>query len=234
MIDVSAYDRALPLAAGRETEVSHWHSAAGDSPAGGDWCETVVIAEDLVALTIGDVMGHGAPVAASMNVMRGAMLRGIREGRLPSEILCSANELAHSRLGGLIVTAIVAIVDRRRGTFAYANAGHPSPMMLTDQRNVLLRQGTARLPLGIFPRYNSADHVVLLGSEALLVMYTDGVTEHARDLIAGELELESASRLAYRTQAPEAASFIAAQVLGEIRGSDDAAILTVRCRSRAS
>jgi len=234
VLDVSVRDRALPLGAWLDTEVSHWRSAAGNSSAGGDWCETVVLSDDLVALTIGDVMGHGAPVAASMNVMRAAMLRGIAEGRLPSEIMCSANELAHSRAGGLIVTAIVAIVDRRRGTFAYANAGHPSPMMLTGRRNVSLAQPPARLPLGIFPRYNSADHVVPLDSEALLIMYTDGVTEHARDLIAGELELESASRLAYQTQAREAAAFIAAQVLSEIRGSDDAAIVTVRCRSRAS
>lgn len=234
MIDVSAYDLTLPLGAGVDTEVSYWRSAAGDSPAGGDWCETVLLSDDLVALTIGDVMGHGAPVAASMNVMRAAMLRGIGEGRLPSEILCSANDLAHSLPGGLIVTAIVAIVDRRRGTFVYANAGHPSPMMLTDRRNVSLAQSPARLPLGIFPRYHSADHVVPLDSEALLILYTDGVTEHARDLIAGELELESASRLAYETRARDAAAFIAAQVLSEVRGSDDAAIVAVRCRSRAS
>jgi len=234
VIDVSACDRAVPLGAWLDTEVSHWRSAAGNSPAGGDWCETVPISDDIVALTIGDVMGHGAPVAASMNVMRAAMLQGIGEGRLPSEILCSANELAHSREGGLIVTAIVAIVDRRRGTFAYANAGHPSPMILTDRQNVSLAHNAARLPLGIFPRYSSADHVVPLGSEALLIMYTDGVTEHARDLIAGELELESASRLAYQTQAREAAAFIATRILSEIRGCDDAAIVAVRCRSRAS
>jgi serine phosphatase RsbU (regulator of sigma subunit) len=105
--------------------------------------------------------------------------------------------------------------------------------MLTDRRNVSLVHGPARLPLGIFPRYTSADHVVPLGPDALLILYTDGVTEHARDLIRGELELESASRLAFQTQAREAAAFIAAQVLNEVRGSDDAAIVTVRCRSRA-
>ncbi len=52
-----------------------WNSPAGDAQAGGDWCDVISVADDIIAVTIGDVAGHGEPVAHAARIML-ACIRG--------------------------------------------------------------------------------------------------------------------------------------------------------------
>jgi serine phosphatase RsbU (regulator of sigma subunit) len=214
-----------------ETEITRWSSPAGNARSGGDWCDALRLSADVIVLTVGDVSGHGEAASGTMHVVRSAIVKAIREGRNPSETLCIANDLAYARAGGVIVTAIVGVLDLRNRTFAYANAGHPPPILLFEREHRFLKQARADLPLGIFLHHHCADHSESLADDSLLVLYTDGITEHARDLLLGELELAQSSRRAYDEPESETARNIAGRVLGELRGDDDAAVLTVRTRS---
>jgi serine phosphatase RsbU (regulator of sigma subunit) len=213
-----------------ETEITRWNSPAGNARAGGDWCDALHVSADVLALTVGDVSGHGEAASGTMHYLRSAIVKAIREGRNPSQALCIANDLAYARSGGVIVTAIVGVLDRRKRTFSYANAGHPPPILLFEREHRFLKQACADFPLGIFPHHHCADHIERVADDALLVLYTDGITEHARDLLLGELELAESSRLAYDEPKSETARNIAERVLRELRGDDDAAVLTVRTR----
>jgi serine phosphatase RsbU (regulator of sigma subunit) len=212
------------------TEITRWSSPSGHAVSGGDWCDAVHVSEDILAITVGDVSGHGEAASGTMHLVRSAIVKAIRDGRNPSETLCIANDLAYAREGGVIVTAIVGVLDKRKRTFVYANAGHPPPILLFERQHRFLKQTRADLPLGIFRHHHCADHVERLEDNALLVLYTDGITEHARDVLLGELELAESARGAYDAPSSETARIIADRVLRELRGNDDAAVLTVRTR----
>lgn len=214
-----------------EASVSVCNSPAAGAQAGGDWCAVIPITDDLLALTIGDVSGHGAVVAGMMAAMRASVLRACYDLDVPSDVLSVANGVAATLGDGLSVTAIVALVDRRRGTLTFANAGHPPPLLLTGDGNAFLARSPGDLPLGVFPQHDAANYVIALPSDALLVLYTDGITEHARDAIAGEEDLVGATRLAYGLPRHDVARAIMERMFATGRGDDDAAVLAVRATS---
>ncbi|MGB8265446.1 MAG: PP2C family protein-serine/threonine phosphatase [Candidatus Velthaea sp.] len=208
--------------------VTSWSSAAGRARHGGDWCEVVPVSEHAVVLSVGDVAGHGAAVAGTMAVMRESLLRAIHDIHVPSDILSAINGTALRHGGGALVTAIVALVDSRRRTLTFASAGHPPPLMSTGDRHAFLAHLPADLPLGVFPYHRAANYVLTLPSDALLVLYTDGITEHDRDPVRGEAELVEATRVVYARPELHAARAIADHVLAKKRGTDDAATIALR------
>jgi serine phosphatase RsbU (regulator of sigma subunit) len=219
---------AFPAPNSREWNVSLLNSPAGNARYGGDWCDALAVSDDALALTIGDVSGRGESAAETMEIMRAAVLSNIDENAQPSEVLSVANTVAYSRRSGLIVTAIVAILNRRRRTLTFANAGHPAPLIMTPSLHGFLAQDVGDLPLGIFPKHRAADYVVALPTDALIVLYTDGVTEHERDILRGERALVEACRAAYDGHVPDLATAIAEHVFQECRGHDDAAVTALR------
>jgi len=211
-----------------EASLSLWSSTADGAPAGGDWCEEVTISPRVLGFTIGDVAGHGAPVADTMGLMRSAVVSAMRDGRASADVLAQANAVAGARNGGAMVTAIVATYDRVLRTLTFANAGHPPPLLVTRAGERYLQHVRANLPLGIFETHGAREYVETLFGDALVVFYTDGITEHARDPLHGEVELAEAARLVYERPGLDAARTVARLVLAKKRGNDDAAALVLR------
>jgi serine phosphatase RsbU (regulator of sigma subunit) len=50
-------------------------------------------------------------------------MQSVRQDLAPAAILASLNKLVHKSGGGITVTAIIAFIDRRRGTLTFASAG---------------------------------------------------------------------------------------------------------------
>jgi serine phosphatase RsbU (regulator of sigma subunit) len=217
-----------PPRAAVQTGVSTYSSPAEGAKAGGDWCEVITLSDSLVVLTVGDVSGHGMSVAPTMAVMRRSVLRACQEGQSPSDVLSIANGVAGNVGDGVLVTAIVALVDQRRRTLTFANAGHPPPLLLTSNGHAFLAHPPADLPLGVFPHLIAATYVVAFPADALLVLYTDGITEHEADPIAGEADLLEAARVAYLRPGRNLARTIAERVFSGGRGNDDAVTLALR------
>jgi serine phosphatase RsbU (regulator of sigma subunit) len=213
-----------------DTDLSVWNSPSGAAQCGGDWCDAFVLSEHVTALTIGDVSGHGETAAGAMAAMRATVLRAVHEIRIPSEVLAIVNDSActYGAGEGVIVTAIVAILDRRLGTLTLANAGHPPPLVLTSRAHAFLYHAPADMPLGVFSNYLAADYVIALPSDALVVFYTDGITEHRRDPVRGEAELVAAARAIHGLPRINAARAVARRVFQTSRGDDDAAALALR------
>jgi serine phosphatase RsbU (regulator of sigma subunit) len=225
-------DPSFPREAlGFEISTSRFASPAGGARAGGDWCEILELSEESVALLVGDVAGHGASVAGKMESIRASLLHAIRKNGAPSAVLEVANEVACEWGDGTLATAIVAIVSRGRQTLTFANAGHPPPLVLSGQRHAFIEHRPADLPLGVFSRYAAADYVITLPLDSLLVLYTDGITEHDRDPLRGEEELVEAARFAYRRPDLQAAQTIARRILRRKRGDDDAAAIALRAHA---
>jgi serine phosphatase RsbU (regulator of sigma subunit) len=211
-----------------DERVSIWSLPAGDAQAGGDWCDAVKVSDDTVALTVGDVSGHGKAVAVTMAAVHARVLGALRETKDPAQILSIANDFAFHYGEGVIVTAIVAFLNRRLHTLTFANAGHPPPLLLSNADHAFLEHPPADLPLGIYPQHRAANYVIALPFDALIVLYTDGITEHRRDPVGGERDLADAARLVYDQREVDDAQTIAQQIFRSGSGRDDAAVMVVR------
>jgi serine phosphatase RsbU (regulator of sigma subunit) len=220
--------RPQPVGTALETHVTRWISSAGHARDGGDWCDVFAISADSIALTIGDVSGHGESVSETADVLRSSIARAFRDGRGPSQILFAADTVAKGLAGGVIATAIVAILDRRLRTLTIANAGHPPPIMVTSEGHAFLSHVPGDLPLGLHQQHGALEYVIPLHATTLIALYTDGITEHERNPVKGEVELIDACRVVYGGTEQDAARCIAEHALRTVRGHDDAAVLAVR------
>jgi len=223
-------DFGARLALALDASVSVWSAPANGARLGGDWCEAFAISEDELALTVGDVAGHGEAANGTMVAMRSSLVQALWDIRVPSEVLSIANDIALARGEDLIVTAIAGFVNYRLRTLTFANAGHPPPLLLSAEHLAFLEHGPANLPLGVFPKHRAADYAITLPPDAMLVLYTDGITEHDRDPINGQIELGDAARRVFDRQEADAALAISQLTLRKPHGRDDATAMVLRPR----
>ena len=76
----------------------------------------------------------------------------------------------------MFVTCFYAIVDPRRGAFAYANAGHDPPYVRRSNDNA--EEIRARgMPLGLMPGMGYEEEVASLREGEIVLFYSDGLVE---------------------------------------------------------
>jgi len=143
---------------------------------GGDWFDYLPLADGRLGVILADVSGKGLAAALLMASTR-SMLRLLAEdGTSPGEVLRRLNySLVRDLPASRFVTMVYAVLDPVGGRLAFANAGHPYPLLVDSQGGRFLETETG-LPLGI--RDGSfAEREVHLSSESRLVLYSDGVSE---------------------------------------------------------
>ncbi len=193
---------------------------------GGDWYDALQLSEDRVLLAIGDVTGHGIDAVVAMNKARQLLISFALLDATPASVLDRVNaELVRGK--SPIITAVSGVVDTRAREFTYAVAGHPPPVLLEPGgRARLLEFGS--LPLGVTATSEYRTHRVQTVPGALIVLYTDGVIEHSRNLAEGEAALLEAVESAARRPNVDPATTIRETIFKRRSVADDVAILTVR------
>ena len=149
---------------------------------GGDFYDYFPIDENRICFLIADVSGKGTPAALFMMTAK-TMIRDYALTKdTTSEIFNAVNvRLCENNDEGMFATAWIGILDTRKMTLQYTNAGHNFP--------VLQRKGQPCEPMdkvhGLFlagmefTRYKQ-DEISLEPGDRLF-LYTDGVTEaHSR------------------------------------------------------
>ncbi|MDQ6941012.1 MAG: SpoIIE family protein phosphatase [Candidatus Eremiobacteraeota bacterium] len=201
------------------------YSAASESQrVGGDFYDAFELPDGRVALTIGDVTGHGLEAAVIMGEIRQALRASSFESADPSSILDRASRLLVASGRTVFVTAIFGVLDPVTGRFAYATAGHPPPLL--DDGRDLRKLSSSGLPIGLRDD-EGVDFALRLRAPCTLVMFTDGLMEFARDLDDGERRIEDAIRALAREDIDHLAAALMKAVLGDDEPTDDIAILTV-------
>jgi PAS domain S-box-containing protein len=205
------------------------YSAASESRRiGGDFYDAFMLPNGRVALTIGDVTGHGLEAAVIMGEIRQSLrVAASFEDAPPSRILDRASRLLVASGRSVFVTAMFGVLDPRTGVFKYATAGHPSPVVYAG--HTLQRLAGSGLPLGLREE-DGVDFVLTLPPACTIVLYTDGLIEFARDLNEGERRLDEAI-LSLNGASSGAAGTIMQRVLGDDQATDDIAILTATIHS---
>jgi serine phosphatase RsbU (regulator of sigma subunit) len=195
---------------------------------GGDWCDAFSVTDDVLALSIGDVCGHGDAKFESMVAVRQAIRNAALRGLDPAQTFAEVNRFMHRHRPGELATAIFALLDTRQRSMFYANAGHP-PLLLAGSHGALfLEYPEPDLPLGIDPDFMPAIRQVSIPAATLIVFYTDGVSESGRNSVQGSLQLLAAAKFVRDFPELPSATIIEAMTLPTGSNIDDAAILTIR------
>jgi serine phosphatase RsbU (regulator of sigma subunit) len=173
---------------------------------------------------IGDVAGHGLSAAVVMNKARQAILGAAVTEVDPARILQNANHSLATRTTEM-VTAACCVFDPRSMSVRYATAGHPPPIIApTRARAYTLCNGGP--PLGIIDDLGLHSSSYTFEAGSMLVLYTDGLIEEERDIVASEDRLLCSVEKS-RDSIDPAACIFAAMLPGK-RPRDDVAILTMR------
>jgi anti-sigma regulatory factor (Ser/Thr protein kinase) len=202
---------------------------AGRSEAliGGDWYDAFRVVDGRVVLSIGDVAGSGLDAAATMAAIRQSLRGAAAINPEPSVMLDAADRVLRSQAPDRFVTAWVGIFDPVWSTLACAGAGHPPPLSRTAGDGVV-QLPAGGLPLGLRERGADVTRHLDLHEDETLLLYTDGLIEADRDVIAGERAVAAALRDADVEAAP--AQAIHQAVLRGAGASDDVALLVVTFR----
>ncbi|MFF9815024.1 SpoIIE family protein phosphatase [Streptomyces sp. NPDC014006] len=225
-------------------QVDHLRMAARYLPAesameiGGDWYDAFLLADGVMALVIGDVVGHDLQAAAHMAEVRN-MLRALAwtHGEPPSMIMRRLDEAVTHTSDAPMATLIFARVEGPEGgpwRLHWVNAGHPPPLLITRDGDTRFLTGghgpligmSATLHLGL----SWPDAHEDLPANATLVFYTDGLVEsRERPIDAGMAKLRHHASVLARRLPAESVDVFCDQLLQRLspRG-DDTALLALR------
>lgn len=172
-------------------QVDHLQLAARYQPAqqaaevGGDWYDAFLLADGVMTMVIGDVVGHDLRAAAHMAEVRN-MLRALAWDRQepPSLIMRRLDEAMTNTSDAPMATAVFARLEGPEGgpwCLHWVNAGHPPPLLVTaDGRTRYLEGGhgpllgmSATLHLGL----DWPDAREEIPERSTLLLYTDGLVE---------------------------------------------------------
>ncbi|HHY74382.1 MAG TPA: SpoIIE family protein phosphatase [Bacillus bacterium] len=161
----------------------------------GDMYSWFEIAPNKYGIMLLDVMGHGVSAALISMSIR-AVLRGfITNISDPVEVMKELNHhiyyLFNSNDQSTYATAIYIVVDTNLKTIEYANAGHPSGLLLLDGE-AITRMEEGCLILGIFPEIQVNKQQFIYKDPSTVLLYTDGIIELITPVVnEGIKELEN-------------------------------------------
>jgi GAF domain-containing protein len=150
---------------------------SGHAAGGGDFFGIWRLADDAIALLVGDVSGKGIEVAAISSMVRFFVEARSRDTADPAQVMAQTDALLRGRLPGTtFVPAVMMVIDDHR--IRWCNAGHTPPVLLSGARRELSGGG---LPLGVDPDAAYTSQEASFGDGDVVVAFTDGLTEARRE-----------------------------------------------------
>lgn len=206
--------------------------ASDEAEIGGDWYDAFALPDGRIAISMGDVAGHGLEAATVMGEIRQAMRTAAISERSPAAVLDHINSVINLRKSIGMVTAIFGFFEPGVRELTYAVAGHPPPIITISEGFHGFLPGGG-MPLGVETRINAKDWSITLPPRCCVVFYTDGMTEYSRDIIAGEKMLLDASVRACEMDPENPAIALQERIFDATVNRDDAATLTLSCHGGA-
>lgn len=205
-----------------------YRPASDEAEVGGDWYDAFALPDGRIAISMGDVAGHGLEAATVMGEIRQAMRTVSVSEASPAQVLQRVNALLDLRLGIGMVTAIFAYYRPGSRELTYAVAGHPPPVLTIDDGfNGFLPGGG--MPLGVDKEVSAVDWTFTLPPRSCVFFYTDGMTEYSRDVLAGEERLLAAAVRSFNEDPENPAITLQERIFDAALNRDDAATMTLLC-----
>nr|WP_274535237.1 SpoIIE family protein phosphatase [Pseudofrankia asymbiotica] len=147
---------------------------------GGDWYDTVPLAEDRIGIVVGDCVGHGLDAAAVMGQLRSACRALLLEHASPARALTGLDRFAALLPGAECTTVFCAMLDPASGELVYSTAGHPPPILVRADGTTSTVDGGRGIPLGLRLDQHRDQDSLVIPPRATLLLYTDGLVERRR------------------------------------------------------
>lgn len=198
---------------------------------GGDLFDYLVRDEKLF-FCIGDVSGKGVPSALIMAVTH-TMFRSVaaRES-LPARIMNIINmSVSTGNVSNMFVTFFIGVLDLPTGCLRYCNAGHDTPLLLSDGVEELPVK--SNLPLAVDEDWFYEGQEIMLAPGTTLLLYTDGLTEamNAAHKLFGLTRVKEVLSQLHSTEPPlviESLHSASQQFVDGAEQSDDLTMLAVQ------
>ena len=152
---------------------------------GGDFFDIIPVTDTTAGIFICDVMGHGMRAALITAIMRGLLEElmpvAADPGKFLTEINRSLMAILHRTREPFLATAAYLVLDVAGSELRFANAGHPSPILVQRSVGKVMRlkdcdprHGPA---LGLFEKANYPTGRCPLAASDLVLLFTDGLFE---------------------------------------------------------
>jgi anti-sigma regulatory factor (Ser/Thr protein kinase) len=211
-----------------------------DQPIAGDFYDVLTLADDLIAVCVGDVAGHGPTVLPQMQTLRVAVRDTAQ--RLIGPVAVVAALDAYWEGLGLETLATLWYGEYRlsTGELTYVSAGHPPPVLTVHGDPTRLLALASAPPLGVgLAHQHAANDTEVLPVGSVLVAYSDGLVER-RTVDLGEqiAALQEVVTAACDPARAGSAREIASEILDALvpdpdRAEDDVCVLVVVRREPA-
>ncbi|GAA0461625.1 histidine kinase [Paractinoplanes deccanensis] len=196
---------------------------------GGDWYDTVTLADGRIGIVVGDCVGHGLQAATVMGQLRSACRALLLQNTDAAQTLTALDNFAAQLPGATCATVFCGILDPDTGDLTYSSAGHPPAVVAhPDGTTDLLDQGRSR-PLGVHTPAGRPEAHYTVPSRATLLLYTDGLVERRRQpLTTGIERVAAAVQRGRGSSLEELATEVMAGMAPETGYDDDVALLLYR------
>lgn len=151
----------------------------------GDFVEYFPINDDLVAVYLADVSGHGASSAFITILLKGMIAKYTMQYHAkhddtivsPGKLMSAVSAEFFAAKLGKYLTLVYGVLNTKTGDFAYGIGGHyPNPILYAQDGSARLLEGGG-FPIGIMPDVQyETQHIKLMPGEHI-VMFSDGVME---------------------------------------------------------
>lgn len=219
----------LPTGSDGVELVARYEAAETGVDVGGDWYDAFTLPDGRLALSVGDVAGHGVAAAAVMAQLRNAARAYADEDPPPGVLATKLNRLLDRAAAAgepMLVTFIYALIDPRAGVMRWTNAGHLPPL-ITDGDDARLLDAVHGPPLGVDPDHTFGEDEAKLGETLLL--YSDGLVEQRhRSLGQGLDQLVEVAAATAGDTIERFCDELPGRVLAGGRREDDLCLLAVR------
>jgi len=195
----------MPQAFDGFVDIDMYGSCLPAQRAGGDYFDTVSLADGSLLIFIADVMGKGVPAALLAAMIRTNLNALGALAARPDSILQKINDLMIRDLINLdiFITAACGWISSDRRTLHLANAGHPPPLLHRQGAGVRRLQ-VHGLPIGVLSDLECECESFDLDRDDYLLFYTDGFIDAASpegvtldiDGLSNALEKRSAEKSA--------------------------------------
>ena len=189
------------------SELRFAHCYVPAATLGGDFFDIITISDTRCGVLICDVIGHGVRAGLLTALIRGAVEEVGPRTDDPSQVIAEINHclipIVHQTGQPVFATAFYAIIDTAACTLAYANAGHPPPLLLHGpaQPVTSLAIPNPEPAAGLLEDFRYSTHTVEFRPGDTFLGYTDGLFEasnsagamfgekHLREIIGQNLGL---------------------------------------------
>lgn len=201
------------------------------APTGGDLFDWHELPTGELHVAVVDVLGHGVTATRDALSVIHTLRHVAVEGTPLEDVVARADILLGAQDSELVATVVVARFNPRTGDLRVASGGHPPAIIAAPDGTVRQVAGSGGA-IGWPGVGSSGIAVTQLAEGESLILYTDGLVEARRDIIAGMEQLQQIAGEIAGLPAQELSDTLVQRSLEGAERHDDALALVVRRASK--